>query len=313
MTDVTDELLRCSSWTRANDVSPIGSAGSYRGFLLVEIRMPWPSDIGETRLVSSIREVIGSSGLRVQAILDAKTRRQRMVAYINPSPRGFSGFERREAEYGDDFVADVEALLGEPPDPRAATMPGVSDGTPPVKDLLVCIHGRRDFCCGSLGAALAVALTDRPLPEGVRLWRTSHTGGHRFAPNLIVLPEGTLWAYADQTLAERVLSRSGPVEEVVDHYRGCAGLPGPQVQALEREVLRQVGWDLLDMRRTGEVAGDGIVRMTVDTPDGGPTRTWEAEVKPGRTLPVPDCGRPIEEATKSETEWVVVDLHQVAG
>jgi hypothetical protein len=310
MADITAEPLRCSSWTRANHVSPIGSAGSYRGYLLVELRMPWPADIAETRLVSSIDEVVNGSGLRVQAILDAKARRKRIVAYLNPSTQGFSGFERREAEYGDDFVADVKALLGEQPDTGGATTDAKArDGQPPVKDLLVCIHGMRDFCCGSLGAALAVSLTNGPLPEGVRLWRTSHTGGHRFAPNLIVLPEGTLWAFADETLAERVLNRAGSVEEVVDHYRGCAGLPGPQVQAVEREVLRQVGWDLFDQHRAGQVTEDGTVRLTVQAP-GQPLRTWEAEVRPGRTLPVPDCGRPIEEARKSETEWIVEGLHQ---
>jgi hypothetical protein len=313
VTDTTTEPLRCSTWTRSNHVSPIGSAGTYRGFLLVELRMPWPSDIGETRLVSSIRDVVNDAGLRPQAILDPKARRQRMVAYINPSPHGFAGFERREAEYGDDFVADVESLLARQPDSDVSTgAPDASAAPAPVKDLLVCIHGMRDFCCGSLGAALAVSLANRPLPDGVRLWRTSHTGGHRFAPNLIVLPEGTLWAYADEALAERVLSRTGPLEEVVDHYRGCAGLPGPQVQAVEREVLRQVGWDLLDMHRTGQVTEDGTVRLSVEAP-GAPPRTWEAEVRPGRTLPVPDCGRPIEEARKSETEWVVEGLHLISG
>jgi hypothetical protein len=310
MADVTAEPLRCSTWTRANHVSPIGSAGSYRGYLLVELRMPWPADIAETRLVSSIGEVVDGSGLRVQAILDAKARRRRLVAYLNPSAQGFSGFERRETEFGDDFVADVKALLGEQPDANGAgTIPGTSEMPVQTKDVLVCIHGMRDFCCGSLGAALAVSLTNQELPEGVRLWRTSHTGGHRFAPNLIVLPEGTLWAYADEALVDRVLHRSGPVDEVVDHYRGCAGLPGPQVQAVEREVLRQVGWDLFDQHRTGEVTQDGTVRLTVQAP-GGPLQTWEAQVKPGRTLPVPDCGRPIEEARKSETEWTVEGLHQ---
>jgi hypothetical protein len=312
VTDTTVEPLRCSTWTRSNQVSPIGSAGTYRGFLLVELRMPWPADIGETRLVAPIQQVVGRAGLRVQAILDPKARRRRIVAYVNPAPEGFAGFERRQAEYGEDIVADVEALLGGQP---GGDTGGAGDGAEvpaPAKDLLVCIHGMRDFCCGSVGAALAVSLANQPLPEGVRLWSTSHTGGHRFAPNLIVLPEGTLWAYADEALAERVLTRTGPLEEVVDHYRGCAGLPGPQVQAVEREVLRQVGWDLLDMHRTGEVTGDGTVHLTVQAP-GAPTRTWAARVGPGRTLPVPDCGRPIEEARKSETEWVVEGLELISG
>jgi hypothetical protein len=275
----------------------------------VEVPQPWPHDIGDTSLISSIRDLVSDSALRVQAILDGKSRRRRIMAYLNGSPDGFSGFERREAEYGDDFAADVQALLAESPDGGAASPPG-SESEGLVKDLLVCIHGRRDFCCGSVGAELAVSLAQQQLPEGVRVWRTSHTGGHRFAPNVIVLPEGTLWAYADEALVYRVLTRSGSVDDVVDHYRGCAGLFGPQVQAAEREVLRQVGWDLLDMHRSAELAGNGMVRLTA-RPADGPAQAWEAEVGRGRTLPVPDCGHPIEEAKKSETEWVVENLRRV--
>ena len=32
----------------------------------------------------------------------------------------------------------------------------------------------------------------------------------------------------------------------------------------------------------------------------------------GRRLAVPDCGRPIDEARKFETEWVVRDVHSLA-
>ena len=66
------------------------------------------------------------------------------------------------------------------------------------------------------------------------------------------------------------------------------------------------------MHRAGELTAEGTVRLTVQ-PSEGPAETWEAAVGRGRTLPVPDCGRPIEEATKSETEWVVEDLRRVAG
>jgi hypothetical protein len=296
------EPLRCSAWAHANQVSPIGTAGDYRGFLLAELPQPWPRDIAETALISSVQDLIGAAGLRPQAILDPRGRQRRLIGYLNRSGSGFSGFSRRESVYGDDFASDVEALLAQPD----------TAGGDPVKDVLVCIHGRRDFCCGSKGAELAVSLGQREWPEGVRLWRTSHTGGHRFAPNLIVLPEGTLWAFADETLVERVVTRSGPVEDVVDHYRGCAGLGSPQIQAVEREVLRRVGWDLLDMHREGTVDADGVTRLTVRMADGS-SQSWEAVVTPGRTLPVPECGHPIEEAKKSETELVVQSLATVAA
>ena len=48
--------------------------------------------------------------------------------------------------------------------------------------LLVCTHGGRDRCCGSDGTRLFQALFP---PPGVRVWRTSHTAGHRFAPTAI--------------------------------------------------------------------------------------------------------------------------------
>ncbi len=67
---------------------------------------------------------------------------------------------------------------------------------------------------------------DGPAPE-VRLWRTSHTGGHRFAPTALVLPSATLWAWADVDLLDRVVGAHGPLSEVVGRYRGCATL-GPR-------------------------------------------------------------------------------------
>src|SRR6188768_3993509 len=49
---VTDEgstsaTLRCAPWTREQHVDPIGSAGTYDTFFLVETPQPWPNDVSE--------------------------------------------------------------------------------------------------------------------------------------------------------------------------------------------------------------------------------------------------------------------------
>ena len=44
----------------------------------------------------------------------------------------------------------------------------------------------------------------------VRLWRTSHTGGHRFAPTAIALPSASLWAWADAALLAQVVDGKVP-------------------------------------------------------------------------------------------------------
>ena len=56
------------------------------------------------------------------------------------------------------------------------------------RSFLVCAHGRRDACCARLGLPLFDALNAQLLPT--HLWQSSHLGGHRFAPNVVVLPVG---------------------------------------------------------------------------------------------------------------------------
>jgi hypothetical protein len=289
--DPSPASLRCAAWSRSVGVDPVGSAGGYRGFLLLEIPPPWPRDVADTAEVAALAPLLEGRGLRVQALLGSTGR---VVGYLNPLGEDFGGFRLIEAPKGTLSVREaVECVL--------SSGNAHSDGS--VKHLLVCTHGRRDTCCGSLGTRLANALEASGTPPGVRLYRTSHTGGHRFAPTFIVLPEGTLWAYADVSVVKAVLDRAGDFSEVRDHYRGCAGLPTPQSQALEREVLCRVGWSLLDRRRAAYGGPGATTRLVVDG-----VEAWEAEVTPGRRLPVPDCGRPIEEARKSEVEWVVSGL-----
>jgi hypothetical protein len=78
-------------------------------------------------------------------------------------------------------------------------------------------------------------------------------------------------------------------------------------QAAEREAFRAVGWDWLRWRRRVVELGEGRFRVEAVDPEGG-RRGWEVAVAPGRVLPVPDCGRPVEQAPKSETEVVVTDV-----
>ncbi len=42
-----DPEYRCSPWTQAQGVDPIGSAGAFDELLLVEWALPWPSDVSE--------------------------------------------------------------------------------------------------------------------------------------------------------------------------------------------------------------------------------------------------------------------------
>jgi hypothetical protein len=172
--------------------------------------------------------------------------------------------------------------------------------------LLVCTHGSRDRCCGSRGMQLERRLSKEIIAPGTTLWRTSHTGGHRFAPTALVFPEGTGWGYLDEATLTKVLNRSGQIADVLPHYRGCAGLGSPRIQALERAVLSELGWDLLDRERFGTELDDGLVRLTVRQPDGD--QHWTGRVEVARTLPVPGCGVAITPEDKTAPELIVRGL-----
>jgi hypothetical protein len=305
-----DAKIRCSDWTRAVSLSPIGTGGSYAGYLLVEIPLPWPRDAGDTAEGAALGPLIGPHRYRLQAIAPAEpdtgARERRVILHARrPGEAGFSGYRRFEGRAGESLADTVSALIA------AAAGDAHSELESPAVDVLVCTHGSRDSCCGRRGAQLALELAaPGRRAAGRNLWRTSHLGGHRFAPTFLVLPEGTVWGYADTDLVTRVVRRSGDFADVAGRYRGCPGLDSPQLQALEAEVARRVGWSLLDRQRTGSF--DGINALLTWQEDGQ-TVTWGGEVRPGRTLPSPGCMEPLSASGKSETEWAVTAVQRRLG
>ena len=284
---------RCAEWAREMGVDPVGTAGLYGGFLLVEWPLPWPRDASEVEALGAVHEALAGTGIRLQLVVpraDAPTRTTVLHRRTPDAAGWFTRFDRvaRAVDPGDVAAAAADLV---------AT--GTGD-TEPFTDVLVCGHGARDRCCGSLGTALALG----SLAAGRIVRRTSHTGGHRFAPTGIVLPDATTWAFLDDESLARIVDRNGPLDDLLPRYRGCAALGPPAVQAVERVAFGEIGWSWLDHRRRGIELGDGRVRLEAVSPTGEEL-TWEAEVEPGRLLPVPECGRPPESAPKSEAEVVV--------
>lgn len=315
MNDLLD--LRCAGLARTAGLDPAGTAGSYRAYAVVEAPLPWPADIAEHPDVAPAAAALARAGGRLQGVVPDVERGpdddRLVLGFVRPDgpfDRYRSAAWRVPAGAVGDALAALAAstaagTLGPPP-PPAAPAPGSGDAG---RHVLVCTHGRRDACCGALGTRLASALPG--LGAGVRVWRTSHTGGHRFAPTGVLLPEGTAWAYLDLDTLVGIADRTLAVDEAARRYRGCAGLDGPEVQAAEREALRRVGWAWLDHRRSGTVVGrDGdrtLVRLEATAPDGGRV-AFEATVDVARVVPVPDCGRPLAEARKTAPELRVAEF-----
>jgi hypothetical protein len=307
------EALRCATYSRVARLDPVGTTGSYEGYLLADVALPWPPDLATLPEVGAVQSLLEGTGIRFQATVPIADRRvalyrRRSAESHRPSPapdlvRTETAVAEPSGGSEDDrylLTTAVERLM-------AAPIPDVSVGE---REVFVCTHGSRDACCGSRGSRLHQELVAGPevLGAAARVRRTSHTGGHRFAPTAIILPDATAWAYLDVDVLRAVVTRTGPVAAILGHYRGWAGLGSPRLQALERAVLAEIGWDLFDRPRWGD-EHDGRTRLTV----GGdaPVGVWEATVTPGRRLPRPDCGAAVSEAGKTDTELVVHGLRRV--
>jgi hypothetical protein len=302
----------CTDWAKSQSLDPIGSAGYYDGFLLVEQPLPWPADVSEIPELGEVSKVANGARLRLQAVAQAGASGpggalRRVICYRSTRPGWAGPMARYERLAEPGLLAEaVHAVVEE-----ATVAPEAGAGGPAAAaDVLVCTHGRRDACCGARGMELLGTLNgastfSRP---GVRAWRTSHTGGHRFAPTAIALPSASLWAWADGALLSQVVDAEGLVGSVLSRYRGCASLGSPAQQAVDKAVLSEVGWPLLSSLRRAVDLGGGLVRLETEL-----YGSWEALAREGRRVAQPDCRSDPGLATKQSVEWVVEGLRQVVA
>ncbi len=136
----------------------------------------------------------------------------------------------------------------------------------PMPTCLVCVHGRRDRCCGERGSAVFRALQ----AHDVEVWQTSHLGGHRFAACALWLPGGLMYGRLRPEDVDGFVSaqRRGEVGEL-ERLRGRCALDRP-TQAAEIFLRRRLGVqaDGAISWQTTEPEGNGAWRIRFESPEG---------------------------------------------
>lgn len=240
-------MIRCADASRAA-AEPLGGTGIVaERWLCVESRRPWG------------RDAITDSGLSPDVVswlggLDAKVLAIRRPGRATGPVRVFAArsIESGRGELRAHALDALDALPGTDPWSGGA----VVDGTL----LLVCAHGRRDACCSRLGvpvfAALDAAHPGASRGTGPLVWQCSHTGGHRFAPNVVALPWGVTLGRVDRREARALAALLDGGRVPLDTYRGRSLYP-PAAQAAEVAIRGAHALDALDALRLvgGETGG----------------------------------------------------------
>ena len=259
-------ISTCSASSLAAGEPLAGTATQGARWLLVEVRGAWGRDaVADSGLTPAVRDVLQSFPGKVVLVRRPDRRRGATLIRATVDENGGTAVRQELGSLDELPGADLEAG-----DPVAAA---------PI--ILVCAHGRRDACCARLGLPLFDALAPYVAPE--RLWQSSHLGGHRFAPNVLVLPQGVQLGRIPVSRAAEVAEKLASGRIPLDLYRGRT-IYAPPVQAAELCIRVGAGWDGLTDLRLVRHEGDLV---TFSTPAG--ERAARVERRAGPELPV-SCG-----------------------
>ena len=243
---MTDEL-RCSEYSE-HAGEPIGAtATTAANWLLVEVPGTWPRDVSDGPGLPP------RAWSAVQAWLE-RTPSSRLQFVRRPG-RARSGRQLAFVVRADENEAEVRRLeLGALEELASVDLDGTGDVVP-TPLILVCGHGTRDACCARRGTAVFSALAPRFGAD--ELWISSHQGGHRFAPNVLVLPAGIQLGRVNADVAPTVVARALAGRIDLPRYRGRTAYR-QDVQAAERAVRQATGLDATGDLRLIDVDGDRV-------------------------------------------------------
>ncbi|MFK5633097.1 MULTISPECIES: sucrase ferredoxin [unclassified Ornithinimicrobium] len=304
-----ESSFRCSDAARERQDPLVGTAPPQRRLLLVEQESGWafdgfaslpvPQDVKD-----EVRRRVEDAGGRTMLIRRPGRRSStvcslRAWCVVDPRARAGSRVTWGTWACPSELLGAVERLeeLRDEVD-RADTAdgaPGPASSTGHDERLvLVCTHGTKDVCCAVRGRPVAVRLAQE-WPE--ETWECTHTGGDRFAANVVLLPDGATYGSLDVDTAPGVVRAHRAGAPDTAHLRGVTGHPRP-VQAAVVAVHEQLGplpWGAVSPRgRVPLVPGPDELaahRVTLDLADG---RAVEVDVREHGRAPVQLTCRTLE-------------------
>lgn len=306
---------RCSSTSLVEGEALVGSAAATTAWLLVEQPLKWQRDAADSphpeHPEAMARLVVRASELDVRLqLLRRPSVGERepadpwrpTVVLAATGPAGGRAAKARLLPAQLDELVDGGAL-------DALVRGELPSAWEPVDRLwAVCTHGRRDVCCAQHGRSLAAALHDQ---EPGLVWETTHTGGHRFAPNVVVLPDGLTYGRVVPDRVDELVAAEREGRVVTDLLRGRSALPAA-AQVAEVALRRH-----LDAHGKGDVVHTSHGPVEVDAAEPTVTRTpthfrasgrdWRVVVDASPASPRPvSCGadptRPLQHTVVELTD-----------
>lgn len=206
----------CSLMSSASGEHLYGTALEVKNWFLLEYPGTWKKDaLAESSLPEEAKERLGDFASsfeesRVQLIGGRGRIRDGKIGFYYARSSEFSPklYRFDLGRYDDLLDLDIAKL---------AETGEIEKFASDEKLVLVCTHGARDGCCAALGSPVFREISAK---GGISAWRTTHVGAHRFAANLVMLPEGVYYGRVTPQNLDEVISSHLRGEIFLDCYRG---------------------------------------------------------------------------------------------
>lgn len=256
----------CAEVSKASGEDPIGTAGTYDQLLLVETPQPWTRQIWQQYpylqpLNQLVRNTMRWQGVRIRLMALAPDQDycqpdRIRVLHLRRPLGPFAQLKKVEFSIPEaQFLPLVRDLLKHPT--HLDRWQHYQQASQATRDLLVCTHATHDLACGRFGNPLFRRLRQEYASDTLRIWQTSHFGGHRFAPTLVDLPSGRFWGHLQPDILPTLVHQTGPLQDLYPYYRGWTGL-NKFAQIAEREIWMQEGWDWINFPKEGQIIAQDV-------------------------------------------------------
>lgn len=145
----------------------------------------------------------------------------------------------------------------------------LKEKTPITKYLiLICTHGSYDECCSKYGLEIFNHLNG--IQSDYEIWQTTHVGGHRFAANIVILPDGIFYGRVNPDNIDSIIETHSKNNLKLNTLRGiCTN--DPDVQAADYLLRKQKGVTGINhiIFKSTKLAENGLITMVFKNTQSG--------------------------------------------